>query len=64
MHTFRRWKEGAIFCVGLLFVIILSAYAFWTLWDPTTSAEQKRTALTIATSIGTAFLGFLIGKKA
>ena len=61
--AFRRMKEGAIFVVGLLFVICLSAYAFWTLWDPQATVEQKRLAWTAVVSIGTAFLGFLVGKK-
>jgi hypothetical protein len=60
---FRRCKDIVLFCVSL--VLLLSAFAFcaYILLSHRFSADDKKWATAIGSSIITGFLAYLIGKN-
>ncbi|MBY0544517.1 MAG: hypothetical protein K2Q14_03090 [Gammaproteobacteria bacterium] len=59
----RRVKDIALFIVALLFVIAAFCFGAYLLLSSTSSSDDKKWGMAISSSILSAFLGFLMGKK-
>lgn len=59
----RRVKDIILFSVALLFVITIFCFGAYFLVSSHSSQDDKKWGLAIASSVLSAFLGFLTGKK-
>jgi len=59
----RRRKDVALFSLAMLFVICAFVFTGYVILSKNFSTDDKKWAMALASSIISAFLGFLIGKN-
>lgn len=61
--TFRRVKEMILFVTVLFFVIAAFVFCGYVLLNENSTSDDKKWSMTIAGSILSASIGFLMGKR-
>ncbi len=59
----RRKKDFALFCFALFVVSIVLGVALMFIFGPAASQDDKKWALAFVASLGSALVGYLVGKR-